>query len=132
MMKLEKLAVSCGGTGGHFYPGLSVARELNAAGGRALLILGGKNAPGQAEIARGFGVQTLQVAALPLSKNPLKLFRFLLAFLRGRRQCIRAFREFKPQALLCMARFASLPPAMAAKSMKIPLILHDGNARQAN
>lgn len=83
MMKLERLAVSCGGTGGHFYPGLSVARELNAAGGRALLILGGKNAPGQAEIARGFGVQTLQVAALPLSKNPLKLFRFLLAFLRG-------------------------------------------------
>ena len=118
MMKLERLAVSCGGTGGHFYPGLSVARELNAAGGRALLILGGKNAPGQAEIARGFGVQTLQVAALPLSKNPLKLFRFLLAFLRGRRQCIRAFREFKPQALLCMGSFASLPPAMAAKSMK--------------
>lgn len=129
MMKLERLAVSCGGTGGHFYPGLSVARELNAAGGRALLILGGKNAPGQAEIARGFGVQTLQVAALPLSKNPLKLFRFLLAFLRGRRQCIRAFREFKPQALLCMGSFASLPPAMAAKSMKIPLFLHDGNAR---
>lgn len=129
MMKLERLAVSCGGTGGHFYPGLSVARELNAAGGRALLILGGKNAPGQAEIARGFGVQTLQVAALPLSKNPLKLFRFLLAFLRGRCQCIRAFREFKPQALLCMGSFASLPPAMAAKSMKIPLFLHDGNAR---
>ena len=81
MTELNRIAVSCGGTGGHFYPGLSVARELNAGGGKALLVLGGKNAPKQAEIARGYGVETVRTPALPLSKNPWKFLRFLLAFL---------------------------------------------------
>ena len=129
MTELNRIAVSCGGTGGHFYPGLSVARELNAGGGKALLVLGGKNAPKQAEIARSFGVETLQVSALPPSKNPWKLLRFLLAFLRGRARCRCAFREFRAQAVLCMGSFASLPAAFAAKALGIPLFLHDGNAR---
>ena len=38
------LAITCGGTGGHFYPGLSVARVLQKRGGRALLLLSGTNA----------------------------------------------------------------------------------------
>ncbi len=129
MTELNRIAVSCGGTGGHFYPGLCVARELNARGGSALLVLGGKNAPKQAEIARSFGVETLQVSALPPSKNPWKLLRFLLAFLRGRARCRCAFREFRAQAVLCMGSFASLPAAFAADSLGIPLFLHDGNAR---
>ncbi len=128
-MKLERLAISCGGTGGHFYPGLSIAREFNAAGGKALLILGGKHAKKQAETAAGFGVESLQISALPLSKNPVRLLLFFLKDLHGYFQTRRAFSSFRPQALLCMGSFASLPPAMAAKTGKIPLFLHDGNAR---
>ena len=41
---MEKLIISCGGTGGHFNPGLSIAREFQAQGGTVLLLLGGKNA----------------------------------------------------------------------------------------
>ena len=55
-MKLTCLAITCGGTGGHFYPGLSVARVLQKRGGKALLLLSGTNAARQKSIAASFGV----------------------------------------------------------------------------
>ena len=44
MKTLQKLCISCGGTGGHFYPGLAVASEWQKQGGKVLLLIGGKHA----------------------------------------------------------------------------------------
>lgn len=38
-------------------------------------------------------------------------------------------REFRPDALLAMGSFASLPPVLAAVISGVPVFLHDGNAR---
>ena len=43
MQELNRLIISCGGTGGHFNPGLSTACAFRDAGGKPLLILGGKH-----------------------------------------------------------------------------------------
>ena len=42
--------------------------------------------------------------------------------------CRRIFAEYKPQALLSMGSYTSIPPALAAWH-RIPFFLHDGNAR---
>lgn len=128
-MKLERLAISCGGTGGHFYPGLAVARKFKENGGRVLLVIGGKNAPAQSKIADSYGIENIQIAASPPSLRPMGFLRFFRNFLTGKKMAKKAFLQHKTQALLCMGSFASLPPAFAAKSLAIPLFLHDGNAR---
>jgi len=76
-MKLERLAISCGGTGGHFNPGLSIARRMKENGGEPVLVLGGKHAEKQAKTAAGYGIKTVQVSAAPPSKSPLKLLKFI-------------------------------------------------------
>ena len=128
-MKLERLAISCGGTGGHFYPGLAVARKFKENGGNVLLLIGGKNAPAQSRIADSYGIENIQIPASPPSLRPMGFLRFFRNFLTGKKMVKKAFLQHKTQALLCMGSFASLPPAFAAKSLAIPLFLHDGNAR---
>lgn len=128
-MKLTNLAISCGGTGGHFYPGLAIAREFKAAGGNPLLLVGGKNAPEQCRMADACGIANIRLEASPPSVKPLGMLRFFRSFLSGRSAAVKAMQDHKTQALLCMGSFASLPPAFAAKKLSVPIFLHDGNAR---
>jgi len=129
MKTLKKLCISCGGTGGHFYPGLAVASEWQKRGGEVLLLIGGKHAVKQHKTATDAGIDSVIVPAEPLSKNPVKLLKFALAAWRGFRTSCTAFRKFRPDALLTMGSYAGLPPYLAAIYCKIPLFLHDGNAR---
>lgn len=128
-MKLRNLCISCGGTGGHFYPGLAVAREWKRDNGNVLLLLGGKHSEKQAQTAASFGIDSVRIDAKGLSMHPLRFCGFLLALVKGFFQCRKAFRDFKPDALLAMGSFASVPPVLAAKHCRVPLFLHDGNAR---
>ena len=93
------------------------------------MLIGGKHAVKQHKTATDAGIESVIVDALPLSKTPAGLFRFALALWRGRRQCLDVFREFRPDALLTMGSYAGVPPYLAARAAKLPLFLHDGNAR---
>ncbi len=128
-MTLSRLAVSCGGTSGHFNPGLSIARELKARGGTPVLLLGGKHAEKQAQTAAEYGIPSVRIAAMPLTKNPLKLPLFFKSLFSGAAKTKAVYREYGCQALLCMGSFASFPPAVAARMCRFPLFLHDGNAK---
>jgi len=127
--KLKNLAVSCGGTGGHFLPGLTIAREFFSGHNKVLMILGGKNTESQAETAEGFSLNVLKLRPMPGPHGIISFFRFIYGTIRGTAASIKAMREFRPDALLAMGSFASLPPVLAAVMSGVPVFLHDGNAR---
>ncbi len=124
-----RLAVTCGGTGGHFYPGLSIARTLIATGGEAELLLSGVNSAAQCAVAQSRQVPALMLPLMPSPGSPGKALRFCGGLAGGFRTARRELIRFRPQALLGMGSFASLPAILAARSLGIPVFLHDGNAR---
>ncbi len=122
--KLSRLAITCGGTGGHFYPGLSIARYLKEHNCQVTLFLSGRHIPAQSAEAAKHDIATVNLPVTPKSKIG-QLRAMLSGFLQSRRE----LKKLKPDALLGMGSFASFPTAMAAASLRIPLFLHDGNAR---
>lgn len=126
---MKRLIISCGGTGGHFMPGLSIARTFQEDGGEVLLLLGGKNAPKQMETAAKYGIVSMQFPASYPSANPIRMGKFLFHTASGYIKCRDAVKKFQPDALLAMGSFASLAPVSAAKSLNVPVFLHDGNTK---
>ena len=129
--KIKKIVILCGGTGGHFYPGLTIARELQEDSSKAYIFLGGHKdkIEKQAKIASKYKIDHYTVNSSRISKKPKHFIKFVtnlsLGFLKARS----LLKKIKPDAVLGMGSFTSLPVSFAAISLKIPLFLHDGNAK---
>ena len=78
-MKQTTVYISCGGTGGHFFPGLSIARELKKREYKVKLLLSGVNAVSQSQQAANCGIEAVVLPKMPSpGKNPVKLLLFVL------------------------------------------------------
>lgn len=126
-MKLERMLITCGGTGGHFYPGLAIAKAMQKQGGEVKLLLAGNNASAQKMIAAEQGVDSVLLPPMPSpGKSPVA---FAAGTFKGYFICRKEIKKFHPQALLGMGAFTSLPAVIAAKTAGLPIYLHDGNAK---
>ncbi len=121
------ILITAGGTGGHVYPGLAVARALMAqdipvvwmgtrAGLEARVIpeAGIEMAWLTISGLRGKGWQTLLAAP----------FKLLLALL----QSVKIMRQHQPAAVLGMGGFVAGPGGLVAAVLGTPLLIHEQNA----
>ena len=124
-----RLAISCGGTGGHFFPGLSIAKVLQKEGGQVLLLLSGTNVQKQKKIAEDAGIDAVALPDMPSPRKLKNFFNFLDGLFSGCLLAKRALIENEIDIVLGMGSFTSLPPLWAARKLKKKIYLHDGNAR---
>ena len=106
-----KIAIACGGTGGHFFPGVAVGEQLVRRGCDVTLLISPKDVDQQAaQKISGMTIVTLPAVGLSGGKK--------IAFLRGFIQSYRAarnhFRNHPTHAVLEMGGFTSAPPVLAA------------------
>ena len=118
------VAIACGGTGGHIFPGLAVAEELLAGGCDVLLLVSKKDIDQQAvRAARG-----VHVTALPaVGFSGGRLFEFCRGFTRSFAQVRKLFRERPAQAVLAMGGFTSASPVLVGKTCGTLTFLHESN-----
>lgn len=118
------VAIACGGTGGHLFPGLAVAQELAYRGCRVTLLVSPKEVDQEAvKSAQGFDVVTLPAVAL----NRARLLQFSSGFWKSFRAARKLFRREPPQAVLAMGGFTSAPPILAGKACGAATFLHESN-----
>jgi len=120
----EFIAIACGGTGGHLFPGLAVAEQLVKRGCAVALLISPKEVDQRAvKNAQGMAVVTLPAVAWQSGSR--------LACLRGCWQSWRAsqklFRARPPRAALAMGGFTSAPPILAARRLGAKTFLHESN-----
>jgi UDP-N-acetylglucosamine--N-acetylmuramyl-(pentapeptide) pyrophosphoryl-undecaprenol N-acetylglucosamine transferase len=119
------VAIACGGTGGHLFPGLAVGHELVARGCDVSLLISPKDVDQQAVrgVAGEFNLVTLPAVGL----TGRRVVKFAAASLRSYRAARTAFRPRPPQAVLAMGGFTSAPPILAGKRSGAVTFLHESN-----
>lgn len=121
-----KVAVACGGTGGHIFPGLATACALRNRGHEVALWLAGKDVEGKAVEGWTGRVLTVPAEGMPRRVSPAAL-RVFFRLLRARRICRRLMRAERPDVLLAMGSYASVGPVLAARRLGVPCVLHESN-----
>lgn len=119
------LAVSCGGTGGHVFPGVATAKILQQRGHNVALLLAGRSI----EVATRFAWQgdTFSTGAAAFSLRPAGIIPSIINLARSSLFCLRIFRFRRPAALLSMGSYSSAGPVTAAAALRIPILLHEAN-----
>lgn len=119
------IAIACGGTGGHLFPGMTVGRELVRRGCEVTLLVSEKEVDQMAvRCVTDMGVATLSAVGLQ-GRN---YGQFVAAMCRSVREARRLFRGRRPSAVLAMGGFTAVAPMMAGRLCRARLFLHESNA----
>jgi UDP-N-acetylglucosamine--N-acetylmuramyl-(pentapeptide) pyrophosphoryl-undecaprenol N-acetylglucosamine transferase len=120
-----RIAIACGGTGGHLFPGLAVASQLVLRGCDVTLLISPKEVDQQA-IREIHDMEILTLPAVGLKRGGE------VAFLRGVSRSYRAatklFKSRPHQAVLAMGGFTSAAPVLAARRCGLLSFLHESNS----
>ena len=120
-----RIAIACGGTGGHLFPGLAIAEAMQSRGADVLLLVSTKEVDRNALGAAG-GSEVAALEAVGLDKGGWG--RFLRGFVRSLRQSRVLFRSRPPSAVVAMGGFTSAGPILAGRRMGAKTYLHEANA----
>nr|WP_040849213.1 undecaprenyldiphospho-muramoylpentapeptide beta-N-acetylglucosaminyltransferase [Thiofilum flexile] len=126
-MAKRPLLITAGGTGGHVYPGLAVARELQAQGIPVIWMGTPQGLESKIIPPTGIEMALLDVSGLrgkglkPILLAPFKLTKACW-------QALQIMRRYKPVAVLGMGGFVAGPGGFVAALMGIPVIIHEQNS----
>jgi UDP-N-acetylglucosamine--N-acetylmuramyl-(pentapeptide) pyrophosphoryl-undecaprenol N-acetylglucosamine transferase len=120
-----KLVFATGGTGGHIFPAIAIAREVQRRGYEPIF-LGHKNGM-EAELVPQAGFQFYGVSAGKWDRQKPDPRQFLKAW-QGQGEAVKVLKEIKPALVIGFGGFASLPGVAAARWLNIPYMLHEANA----
>lgn len=114
-----KIVVACGGTGGHSFPGLAVAAELRRRGHEVVVWSSGRDI--ESHVMKSWDGPVFATGARQL--KPQNAFAILRSILR----CRKEMKRNRPDVLLAMGSYSSLPPVLAARKCGVPVCLHEAN-----
>lgn len=123
----RRVLIMAGGTGGHVFPALSLAKALQAQQVDVEWLGSPRGIENRLVPEAGITLHTIAISGLRGNglagwlKAPLKLSQAVL-------QARTVIRDFKPQVVVGLGGFASGPGGLAAWLSRIPLIIHEQNA----
>ena len=129
MNKKIKILMSGGGTGGHIFPAIAIAQEIQKRFPQAEFLFIGAN--GKMEMEKvpqsGFKIIGLNIAGFDrgnLLKNLNLPFKLLSSFTKARK----AIKEFQPDFAIGTGGFASGPALYMAANLDVPIFVQEQNS----
>ncbi|MBP6506036.1 MAG: UDP-N-acetylglucosamine--N-acetylmuramyl-(pentapeptide) pyrophosphoryl-undecaprenol N-acetylglucosamine transferase [Opitutaceae bacterium] len=118
--------ISCGGTGGHLSPGISLAEGLTGRGHAVTLLISQKKVDARL-IEKYPQFKFLRVPGTGFAWHPLGLLRCVFSQLQGFVFCLRLIRMKRPDGIIGFGGFTSAGIAFAGWLRNVPVALHESN-----
>ncbi len=127
-----RVAIAGGGTGGHVFPALTVARELRGPGEPVQLLWFGQadSLEQRTATADDIPFSAIAVGKLRRERNPLRMVnranaKDMARVPIGVAQAVSALRAYAPDVVLTTGGYVSVPVGVAAGMLRVPLVMHE-------
>jgi len=123
-----RLLVTGGGTGGHIYPALAIARAClaNDPGGEVLFVGARGGMEERLVPEAGFRLVTLPVRGL-VRKRPAEAAAALLALGRAAVGAVSTVAHYRPDVTVGTGGYVAGPVGLASVALRVPLVLQEQN-----
>ncbi len=122
-----KILIATGGSGGHIYPALSVARELRSRGHEAFFV--GVFGTFQPRIEReGFSCRVISSRGFKTESLKSGL-QWIVSMVKSICGSYRIIRESRPERVVGFGGYGAFPLVLVAIVLRVPTIIHEQNVR---
>lgn len=128
-----KIVISGGGTGGHIYPAIAIAKKILEKNKDSIILFVG--AKGRMEMEKipeeGFSIIGLEVVGIQRSlslKSIFKNLKFPFLLLKSLNNAKKILEDFKPDVVVGVGGYASGPTLRMAHSLNIPTLIQEQNS----
>ena len=132
-MSSYKIIISGGGTGGHIYPAIAIAKKiLEISKDSEILFVGAKGRMEMEKVPEeGFEIVGLNVVGIQRSMSInaiLKNLKFPFLLLKSFNHARKIIKDFQPNIVVGVGGYASGPTLRMAHSLKIPTLIQEQNS----
>jgi UDP-N-acetylglucosamine--N-acetylmuramyl-(pentapeptide) pyrophosphoryl-undecaprenol N-acetylglucosamine transferase len=123
--------LGAGGTGGHTYPALALARELVARGhavGSVRFVGGNRGFEDRIVADAGFTIDVLPIGKGLRRKPTMENIAVVAGAARALWGAQRIVRRYRPRVVVGFGSYVSLPCVVAARLARIPTVVHEQDA----
>lgn len=123
-----RIALAGGGTGGHLFPGIAIAREFETRNRENAVIFVSTGNPLEKRIltTAGYALECISAEGFK-GRGIWNQARSLLKIPRGVWESIRVLKRFKPDLVFGLGSYAAGPVLLAARLLGMPIVLHEAN-----
>jgi UDP-N-acetylglucosamine--N-acetylmuramyl-(pentapeptide) pyrophosphoryl-undecaprenol N-acetylglucosamine transferase len=124
-----RILIAGGGTGGHLFPGITIARELKKRFDDIdiLFVVGRRKMEKEIIFKAGFEARSIDVEGIKgkgLLRGIIALFKIILSST----QSLTIMRDFKPHLIIGVGGYSSGPVCLVAWFLGIPVAIHEQNS----
>lgn len=125
LFMLKRLLITAGGTGGHIFPALAIAKALQKQGVDVVWM--GTRKGLESQIIPKQNIPIYYIPAKPLRGRWYRLFTAPFFIMIALYKSLQIIHRIKPDAVLGMGGFAAGPGCLAAWLLRKPFVIHEQN-----
>lgn len=124
-----RVVISAGGTGGHIYPALAIINKIKEREPNSEFLYIGTHNRMEKDIVPKEGIPFKSIEIYGLNRKQLwKNFKVLYCLYKSRKQCAKWIKEFKPDIVIGVGGYVTVPVLSAAHRLGIKTFLHEQNS----
>lgn len=123
-----KIVVTGGGTGGHIYPALAIIKYFEKKEKDLEVLYIGTHNRMENDIIPKFNIPFKSLEIYGFSKDLKRNFKNIKCVIKAYYECIKILKEFKPDVVIGVGGYVTLPVIMAGKKLNINTYLHEQNS----